>query len=168
MNPAGSGSSAAASEIPDEDLVRRTRLMLAQVGWDGLFMVELLEDADGTNWFMELNGRAWGSLALTRRQGFEFAAWAVGQTLDRSFLPRAPASPPSITCRHLGREILHLLFVFRGSRVSAVPDWPTRRDAIRGVCQLSRDDRWYNWRTDERGFFVLDTLRTVCDQVAGH
>ena len=167
MNPAGSGSSAAASESPDEDLVRRTRLMLREVAWDGLFMVELLEDADGTNWFMELNGRAWGSLALTRRQGLEFAAWAVTQRLDPGFLPRAPRSLPSITCRHLGREILHLLFVLRGPGSPSVTGWPTRRNAVRGVCHVSRDDRWYNWRPGQRRFFVADTLRTVYDQMAG-
>jgi hypothetical protein len=167
MNPIGSGSSAAASELPDEALVRHTQVMLAQVGWDGLFMVELLEDANGTNWFMELNGRAWGSLALSRRQGLEFAAWAVTQKLDRGFVPRAPASLPGVTCRHLGREILHLLFVLRGPGSSAVTNWPTRRDAVRGVCRLSRGDRWYNWRAGERGFFLADTVRTVYDQVAG-
>ena len=41
----------------------------------------LLRDGEGTAWFMELNGRAWGSMALARRLGHEYPRWAVQAAL---------------------------------------------------------------------------------------
>ena len=51
-------------------------------------MIELLRDRDGVAWFMELNGRTWGSLALARRLGLEYPAWAALDALGI-------AAPPS-------------------------------------------------------------------------
>ena len=83
--------------------------MLRDVGWRGIFMIELLRGTDGTPWFMELNGRPWGSMALARRAGLEYPAWAVARRLDPAYRP--PALPPAAprTARHLGRELVHQL-----------------------------------------------------------
>ena len=66
---------------------------LTDAAWQGMFMIELLRSGS-TYWFMELNGRAWGSLALSRRLGFEYPAWAVARALDPDAAPpgRAPVS----------------------------------------------------------------------------
>ncbi len=56
---------------------------------------------------MELNGRAWGSMALARRRGFEYPAWNVHAALDPDFVPVEPADPPEILARHLGMELAH-------------------------------------------------------------
>ena len=47
-----------------------------------MFMIELLRDRTGKVWFVELNGRPWGSMALSRRQGFEYPAWHVKLAID--------------------------------------------------------------------------------------
>ena len=113
MNPQGSGSSACISAPVDEELAAGAENMLAEIGWRGMFMLEFLRGADGTAWFMELNGRTWGSMALARRLGLEYPAWAVRQLADPGFTPTAhPASGQ--VCRHLGREVVHLLMVMRG------------------------------------------------------
>ena len=57
---------------------------------------------------MELNGRAWGSMALARHRGYSYPSWAVRAALDPRFRPAEPAAPPELTARHLGREIVHL------------------------------------------------------------
>jgi len=163
MNPAGSGSSACASAPVDPELVDPVRRLLGSVGWQGMFMVELLRSADEKWWFMELNGRPWGSLALARRLGFEYPAWAVARLLDDSaVLPEEPVFE-DLLCRNLGRELVHMLFVLRGPR-SPVDRWPGRVETLRAL--LSRDKRtaWYNLQPGMRGVFLSDTWRTLAHQ----
>jgi predicted ATP-grasp superfamily ATP-dependent carboligase len=163
MNPAGSGSSACESIPLEEPLRERAESLIRNLGWQGLFMIELLRDEAGTPWFIELNGRAWGSMALARAAGLEYPAWAAELSLGR-----APEGLPSVApsarrrARHLGREIVHLLTVIRGPRSAAVP-WPSRLRTIRDVLSWRRGDRAYNWRRrrSELPLLVDDTLSTV-------
>ena len=97
-------------------------------------MLEFLRDADGKPWFMELNGRAWGSMALARRRGFEYPAWTVQATLDPGFEPGCRRDPPEIRCRNLGLELVHLMFVARGPQSGAPMAWPRLGRAVRDVC----------------------------------
>jgi hypothetical protein len=164
MNPQGSGSSACASAHVDPAQAVLAEKMLLNAGWRGLFMLEFLRDKAGTRWFMELNGRSWGSMALARRAGLEYPAWAMEQLRDDTFEP--PATPYSEqTCRHLGRELIYLLMVMRGPRSVALTDWPPRFKAVREVFRFNRKDGWYNWRPDARAVFFDETVRTVLDQI---
>ncbi len=163
MNPAGSGSSACHSIPVTDDLVGPVRAFLRSAAWQGMFMVELLRDPDGTPWFMELNGRPWGSLALARRLGFEYPAWAVEQVLDPSaVLPDAPEFR-ELTARHLGREILHLAFVMRGPKGAPAQPWPTRGQTMRALLRRTPNTAWYNWSPSNKRVFFADTLFTVRD-----
>ena len=65
--------------------------MLSHTQWRGMFMLEFLRAKDGTAWFMELNGRPWGSMALARRSGLEYPAWALRQLNDSRFLAASAA-----------------------------------------------------------------------------
>ena len=164
MNPQGSGSSACASAQVDPGLAFLAQKMLGDAGWRGLFMLEFLRDSAGTSWFMELNGRAWGSMALARQAGLEYPAWAAQQLQDSLFEP--PITPFSEqTCRHLGRELIYLLMVMRGPRSAALTDWPSRSKAVREVLRFNRNDSWYNWRPGARAVFFEETARTVFDQI---
>ena len=91
VNPQGSASSACRSHPVDQDLVEPSERFLNAIGWRGMFMLEFLRDADGKPWFMELNGRAWGSMALARRRGFEYPAWTVQAALEPDFEPTPPS-----------------------------------------------------------------------------
>lgn len=75
MNPHGSGSSACVSFPVAEDLKLAIERFTRATGWLGIFMIEFLRDQSGIPWFVELNGRSWGSMALSRRQGLEYPAW---------------------------------------------------------------------------------------------
>jgi hypothetical protein len=162
MNPAGSGSSACVSAPVPETLRDPIGRLLQAVDWNGMFMVELLH-ADDTWWFMELNGRPWGSLALARRLGYEYPAWAVARLLDEH--AALPADPPfaELLCRHLGRELVHLLFVLRGPG-SHVGAWPGRGETLHALLRDDRRTSWYNLAPGMRTVFVEDTWRTVMDQ----
>jgi hypothetical protein len=162
MNPAGSGSSACVSTLAPESLTGPIERMLAAAEWRGMFMVELLRAGD-TWWFMELNGRPWGSLALARRLGFEYPAWAVAKVLDEQATLPEPPPYAELLCRHLGRELVHLLFVLRGPG-SHAGAWPGRRETLRALLAGDRRTSWYNLAPDMRGVFVEDTWRTVAGQ----
>jgi hypothetical protein len=121
MNPQGSGSSACVSEPVPLDVQSSAAAFVQRTGWRGLFMIEVLRDLAGKVWFVELNGRPWGSMALARRQGLEYPAWHVSLALDeQSAEGRATTSVPGLVCRHIGRELMHLLFVLRGSTTGGV------------------------------------------------
>jgi biotin carboxylase len=161
VNPQGSASSACRSAPIDERLVEAGRRLLSAVSWRGLFMLEFLRDADGEPWFMELNGRTWGSMALARRRGFEYPAWTVQSILNPGFKPSLPSRPPEIVCRNIGLELAHLMFVARGAQSDAEMEWPRLSSAIRDVFRFSARDRLYNWNRTQPDVLVADALSTV-------
>ena len=166
MNPEGSGSSACVSQTPPGLARASAEAMMVAAGWRGLFMVELLRDHSGTLWFIELNGRAWGSLALSRRQGFEYPAWHVRLvTDDASTAGAAALSARTLVCRNLGRELMHILFVLRGARSSANGNRPSRLKTLWDILRVRRGDTFYNWRSDDRQVFFADTYYTIRDNV---
>ena len=121
-------------------------------------MIELLRDDEGQPWFMELNGRAWGSMALACRRGFAYPAWAVRAALDTGTCPRSRltrrTSPPAI-------------WAARSS--TWAPSWPgAELLALATACDVltvHRDERWYNWRSGQAGVFAADTWATVRSQL---
>ena len=159
MNPRGSGSSACRSIPVAGELTGPVRDFIAEAGWDGLFMIELLRDRAGVPWFMELNGRAWGSMALARYKGYHYPSWAVRAALDPRFRPSMPPPQPEVTARHLGREIVHL------GMVLARGDAP-RLATARAVLRVQREDRWYNCQRGEARVFAADSWATIRDQLA--
>lgn len=167
MNPRGSGSSACRSIEVAEPVRVQAEKLLAAIGWRGMFMVELLRDAEGVPWFMEVNGRPWGSMALALRRGYDYPVWAVHQALDPDFRPTPVAiEPPHVVCRHLGRELIHLAAVMRGPTGADVGRWPKRRSTLREM-RLSHADRWYNWRRGEARVFMRDTWSALAAETFG-
>jgi predicted ATP-grasp superfamily ATP-dependent carboligase len=167
VNPQGSGSSACVSSLPDPRLAAAGERMMTAAGWRGLFMLELLCEPSGRAWFMELNGRTWGSLALARRLGLEYPAWVALDALGLGGPPAAvPQTRDTVVCRHLGREIIHLLTVLRGPRSAALDAWPSRWGTVRDVLRVRRADRWYNWSAGHPAVFVDDTVQTIVSAIA--
>jgi hypothetical protein len=167
MNPHGSGSSACTSiPVPGTLKVPIERFIRAS-GWLGMFMIELLVDRTGTTWFVELNGRSWGSMALSRRQGFEYPAWTVKQLLNAASLDDLrPPGTGQFVCRNIGRECMHLLFVLRGPESKAVdatwpPFWRTTIDML----SVRSGDSLYNWRRDDPRVFFSDWWYTISNQL---
>lgn len=166
MNPHGSGSSACQSRTVSDEEKLKAGAFIRSSGWRGLFMIELLRDPAGDLWFVEFNGRTWGSMALSRRQGFEYPAWAVEQALDASFVPAdLPAGKSGLICRNLGREIMHLLFVLRGPKSKAVQAWPSLGTTLRNVFGIGSRSSFYNWRQADWKVFFADAWETVRGQV---
>lgn len=160
MNPRGSGSSACRSIPVPAELTGPVTEFIAATGWRGLFMIELLREESGRPWFMELNGRTWGSMALACRRGFDYPAWAVRLALDPGYAPQVPPAAPQLTARHLGREAVHLAAVLADGSAP-------RLATCRAVLTPRRDDCWYNWRRGEARVFLADSWATVRAQLGG-
>jgi hypothetical protein len=166
MNPHGSGSSACVSQAVPEEIKCAVMRLVQQTRWRGLFMVELLRDRSGARWFIEFNGRPWGSMALSRRQGLEYPAWAVNYTLNpRTRLDIHPAAKRQIVCRNVGREFMHLLFVLRGPKSCAFQEWPSVWRTATDLLAVRRGESLYNWRRDDLRVFFSDAWYTVRDHL---
>jgi predicted ATP-grasp superfamily ATP-dependent carboligase len=162
MNPQGSGSSACVSQRVDPEIRARTQELVRSCRWRGLFMIELLRDLSGKPWFIELNGRPWGSMALSRRQGLDYPAWQARLALGQEPVAEAePACTPGLVCRHAGRELMHLLFVLRGPRSRALDNWPSFWKAMGNVLKIHRGDAFYNWRRGDAKVFIADFFYTL-------
>lgn len=162
MNPQGSGSSACASQSVTEDLKSLGQKFISNSTWRGLFMIELLRDDEGRAWFVELNGRPWGSMALSRRQGLEYPAWHVKLALDESSRAGMDATvQQKIVCRNAGREFMHMLFVLKGPKSKALNRWPSFWKTLTEMLRIRRIDGVYNWRRDDARVFLADFYYTV-------
>jgi len=166
MNPQGSGSSACISQPVPEDLKPKVEALIATAGWRGLFMIELLRDHSGNSWFMELNGRPWGSMALSRRQGLEYPAWHVRLAMDQQSRVGVTLPPArGVVCRNVGRELMHILFVLRGARSRALTNWPSFWKTLGEVIRVRRGDTFYNWRRDDPKVLIADCYCTIHDNL---
>lgn len=166
MNPHGSGSSACVSEPVSEDIKHKAEQLIENVGWRGLFMIELLRDSSGKAWFVELNGRPWGSMALARRQGLEYPAWQVRLAIDSGSDVGKVSSPTGgVVCRNAGREFMHLLFVMKGAKSKASTRWPSFWKTMPEILAIHRRDSFYNWRRDDAKVFFADCYYTVHNNV---
>jgi hypothetical protein len=172
MNPSGSGSSACVAREPSPRLRSAADAFVGQVGWRGQFMLELLEDAEGRAWFMELNGRPWGSMALAVRRGLHYPSWTVALAEGQAVDALGPESEDrAMMARHLGRELLHLAFVVRGRLearrrrrhgLAPRPDlvgYPSVPGTIRALLSWRRGSRLYNAR--QLRVLAADTLSTL-------
>lgn len=164
MNPKGSGASACRAMPYMNYPVKNAENMLMKIKWRGIFMIELLRDEQGKSWFVELNGRPWGSTALARQMGYEYPAWSAIQTLDPKFIPVTPAPRDYVTCRNLGRELIHILQVLRGPSSKAIPNWPSIWQTLFTVLKINKNDRWYNWNPDNKAVFLADAYDTILNE----
>ena len=162
MNPQGSGSSACVSQLVPEELKQQAEDFISRTGWRGMFMIELLRDEAGEVFFVEFNGRPWGSMALSRRQHLEYPAWQVMLTVDQnSGAGMVAPSTAGIVSRNAGRELMHLLFVLRGPKSKALSSWPSMWKCLRDVAVFRRGETLYNWRRDDLKVFFADVSYTV-------
>ena len=162
MNPQGSGSSACVSQLVPAEVEQQAANFISRTGWRGMFMIELLRAQSGQLFFVEFNGRPWGSMALSRAQGLEYPAWQVMLTLDpRSQAGMTANNTPGIVSRNAGREFMHLLFVLRGPKSKALSGWPSIWKSLRDVAAFHPGGNLYNWRRNDPKVFFADMSHTI-------
>jgi predicted ATP-grasp superfamily ATP-dependent carboligase len=71
--PSGGVSVYRESIVVEQSLVDRSLALLEKLGWRGVAMIEFkIDEATGTPFIMEINGRFWGSLQLAIDAGVDF------------------------------------------------------------------------------------------------
>ena len=160
MNPAGSGASACSSRVPEAAEIEAAKALVQREGWTGPFMIEQLRDNAGKSWFLEFNGRFWGSLALARRCGLDLPRLAFEIASEKE--PQMPTNLRQGFARHLGLDLVYFLLVLRGPR-NGYPsqNWPKKFESLKAVFSPTRLDSFYNYDASDRWFFLKDALITV-------
>jgi protein-tyrosine-phosphatase/predicted ATP-grasp superfamily ATP-dependent carboligase len=96
------GVSSLRKSVRDAELIATTAKLLASIGYEGAAMVEFRRSRlNGVAYFVEINGRLWGSLALALHAGVDFPAKLV----DCHAAVSTPATPADyaagIYCRNV-------------------------------------------------------------------
>ena len=165
MNPAGSGASACVSRLPEVAEIETAKILVQKEGWTGPFMIEQLRDTAGKSWFVEFNGRLWGSVALARRCGLDMPRWAFEIASEKE----PQISPPlrQSFARHLGRDLVHLLYLLRGPG-EEYPSyaWPNRLSSLKAVLSPNGLHSFYNYDASDPFFFLKDAAMTLQNSVS--
>lgn len=139
--PYTGGYSSLRESCHDDPLVAQAEALLASIGYEGVAMVEFRRTEDGLAYFMEINGRLWGSLALALHAGVDFPLGLLDCMAGDPSAGPDPASgpgpadyPDGVRCRNvLPGELHHLGSILRA------PDGPDRLRAVSEFVALSVD-----------------------------
>jgi predicted ATP-grasp superfamily ATP-dependent carboligase len=108
VDPRGSASSARKSIPLDDEVVDRSGRLLAEIGFEGVAMVEYKKLADGRMILMEINGRPWGSMALPVACGIDYPRHLIDWNLNGTLPPKNIVYKPNTICRRLVSELTYL------------------------------------------------------------
>jgi predicted ATP-grasp superfamily ATP-dependent carboligase len=120
------GPSTLRQSIRQPVLEAHAERLLRHVGYHGVAMVEFKHDeTTGRSWFVEVNPRWWGSLALAVRAGVDFPMLGYRLALGER-LPPQPDYQTGLTVRWLLGDLLaiknHLVYTRRVPRIRDL--WP--------------------------------------------
>ncbi|MCS6915691.1 MAG: ATP-grasp domain-containing protein [Myxococcales bacterium] len=169
--PWSGGFSSFRQSVHDQEALAQAERLLAGIGYQGVAMVEFRRGSlDGRLYFLEINGRLWGSLALALHAGVDFPLHLLEANLGREAEP-VPNYPAGMRCRNLfPGEILYLRSVLRARVVPGLPPPPDRLSALWEFVWLCLDPRVRHdhlWWSDplpgidqalHMGRFLLDKL----------
>jgi len=138
--PAGGVSVYRESIAADPSLVDRSRALLDRFDWQGVAMIEYkLDQATGTPYLMEINGRFWGSLQLAVDAGVDFPTLLLA--LARGERP-APVTRyrTGVRSRWWWGDLDHLLarLLHSDRELALPPDAPGRGRAVLDFLALWR------------------------------
>jgi predicted ATP-grasp superfamily ATP-dependent carboligase len=111
---------------PRPDLVAHTRDLLRELDWDGVAHVAFFVSHDGQKkWYMETNGRFWGSTEGSVHAGWDFPYWVYRYFVHGETPVPGQIKIGSETCWH-GGDLMALLEYYRGGDPPATGTNPGR------------------------------------------
>ena len=149
--PYTGGASSLRESCHDAELVSLGERMLDAIGYEGVAMVEFRRRAsDGKPYFLEINGRLWGSLALALHAGIDFP-----KALMECYQNGEPTTARTyyrsgIRCRNIfPGELSYVVSVLRAKAAKGVDSPPSKVRVIGEFFELSlnptiRHD-WFWW-----------------------
>lgn len=151
--PAGGVSVYREAVVPPPELLESSLHLLRSLEWEGPAMVEYkVDEASGTPYLMEINGRFWGSLQLAIDAGVDFPRILVD--LARGIDPGPPpALRAGVRSRWWLGEADHLLARLRKStrELNLPPDSPGRWAALVDFFRTHPQDRSEVFRLSDPG-----------------
>jgi len=145
-NPSFGGVSVVAvSESPDATLKEMAVRLLRRIGWSGPAMVEFRCDpTTGAVCLMEVNGRYWGSIALSIRSGVDFPGLAWD--LAHGIRPEQPVCRVGVKARWTAGLILRQANLLHDMNGFPQPSfWRDLPGAAVDLCGGAHDMLW-TWR----------------------
>ncbi len=130
--PSGGVSVYRESIAADAGLVARSRALLDRFSWQGVAMIEFkVDEATGTPYLMEINGRFWGSLQLAVDAGVDFPALLIALAQGEN-PPPVTRYRPGVRSRWWLGDVDHLLARIRrtSAELALPPGAPSRLRAI--------------------------------------
>ena len=165
--PYTGGYSSYRESTRDSQLIDLSEALLDSIGLEGLAMVEYKRSKkDGSPYFLEINGRPWGSIALALHCGVDFPRQCIEAFRGHGFSVQKEYSE-GVKCRNIfPGEIGHLLSILKaGPFWSRNVESPSKIKALFIFFALSCDPRIrhdYFWWTDPLpGLFQI--IRTLWD-----
>ena len=115
--PYSGGVSSLRKSCHDAHRLALSERLLSHIGYQGVAMCEFRENLDGEPVFLEINGRLWGSLALSLHCGVDFPLALLRLSQGAPFL--SPLDyPDDVLCRNVfPGEFFHLSSLLRAAEV---------------------------------------------------
>jgi len=122
--------------VPPDGLRDRVDALMGELGWEGIFELELMRGDDGRFHAIDVNPRLYGSLALATRAGAPLAVILCDWILGR---PTAPVTARAgVRYRWEDADLRHALAQLRQGRVRAAASaLAPRRDVAHAHFRLS-------------------------------
>ncbi|MBK9166629.1 MAG: ATP-grasp domain-containing protein [Bryobacterales bacterium] len=135
MYPAAGGVGVDCVTTTEPGLVERAATLMRELQWHGPAQIEFKVDAaSGRVWLIEVNGRLWGTLALSVWAGIDMPWLLLRMALDGGIDPQPPG-PAGVRYRWpLPLGLLHAL--------QSGETWPALRDLFAPCPGAGGDWRW--------------------------
>lgn len=151
--PWSGGRSSFRESIPGEELLESAERLLESIDYEGVAMIEFRRGAhDGRPYFLEINGRLWGSLALALHAGVDFPRALLECHLQGEPSETRTGRRIGLRCRNIfPGELLYLRSILRPQAPTANLQPPSRTAAIGEFIRLTFDPRIrhdYLWLSD--------------------
>lgn len=171
------GSSSLRESSRDQSLLDAGMRVLDAIDYEGVAMVEFRRAANGSAYFMEVNGRLWGSLALALHCGLDFPLALLECHRDGKPVREVTEYPVGVRCRSLfPGEFAYVLSVLRTRHGPEGRVAPSRFRVASDLLAHTLDPRvkgdWFWWSDPMPGIMqglkmTREVIGKVIDRV-GH
>lgn len=129
-NPPSGGVSVLCESVEkNPEAWRMAKIILDDVGWHGVAMVEFKVTAEGKPYLMEINGRFWGSLQLAIDAGVDFP-WLLYQMATGGTVDSVDGYATGVRSRWLLGDLARLCKVLTANELPPGLRFPDRMRAV--------------------------------------
>lgn len=157
------GASSLRCSTVDSSLSSDSSRLLRGIAYQGVAMVEFLRSSiDGKNYFVEINGRLWGSIALSLHAGIDFPAAIVDCFVNNKVNAPLPSYTEGLKCRNtIPGEIYYLISVLKTTKSDSEINPPKKIKTFVEFFLFSLDLRIKNdyfWIQDPVPWFISSKI----------